>query len=1394
MKKNALTMIALTALLLPLSTLLADSWPSGTDITIASGTTITVDSPLASISTLTNNGTLNFNEGASLVIQSSRNSAIGSGSGNIGTLNMNGGQLTHQGTGYLVVGHLGAEGFLNIGANAELFVPNSRLCISYNASGMRDLPSYGTVSVAGLLSVSRLETTGYFPNDLDTPPYPVSATLIIEQGGILEVGDFQNNDHASSEIIIQGGTIRALQDANSFIIGNSAGTLEFIVADNTSLIFDSNGKNIFFRKSGTLNDLLFLGGDTSPEASNNGGLIKVGAGSLIIEIPPENNQLNGPIVVQQGTLGLGRPLADGQTVTVYPGATFLPYTPGDLNNVTFLDEDDLPLVYTVTYNTSDLDLVALNATYFDDRLAGPISGQQTPTLSGTLTHAADSAQAPFRLLGNGGTLNLDTTSLYSSYLQLEGPGTFNFLGRRDFTYADSGKLTITDGGYRQDTIFKVSDVNTATPATLTLDSGRFNVGEQLEVGIDGYGTFNAAGATIKLSRFNIGAGTDAVGTFNMSSGDVESNNESYLGYDNGTGYMNLTGGELKIHANFRIASNPSGMRELRPDAVLNITDALLRCNELKFNPNWTSDGSAKNIEAGFVNLYPDGILEIQKIHKNDDPIATINFRGGTLRARVNHDHFFSNGQGNATLKLQAIGDDDITLDTAGYDIVIKKDNGKTIFTGTGGLQKLGSGTLTLSATEVSYQGDTTVAGGTLKLGASQQIPDGANAGNLVLAADSTFDLNGKLENINRLQGYGTLISTKPGAILGVLNDNSSDTWEFTQLGSDNVELYKLGSGTLTLAAANAVPHNLNIANGTVKVQPTEINFRFYRFKVESVKNPDTANSMQVAEIALFNGSANVTANRSGINYDSTGGEGTDAESNAYPPAEKPEKAVDGALGKGSKWLDFRMKASRSAEDKERVWLQINFNEPQHITHYNWATANDNDERDPAAWRLQGSYDNTQWYDLDVRTGYTATSTRDVWVEAEGFELQNAANLPSIAPSATVLVGTEATLELDNTTSTIASISGNGTVELNDSTLVLQSKSDSDELFTGTISGTGSLTKLGTGTQTLTGSNTYTGSTVVEQGTLKIENAQPMSWFRYTVTKNKSNFSETQLSEFALYGNSGQRLNTGLTQGSDVASLQPGEFATPSSYSHGNNEGPDEIFDNNTATKWCLTGNVPAPDTPSTHRTIVMRLSDAVTEIYSYNLCTANDEPGRDPVNWLLEGSSDGVNWVILDTREGVAPPSTGGTGVSPNTDTGRFLYYNEGVPFTLHTRAVVAGTGSSSTGAIPTGSQIEVRDGATLTITTADTISALKIDMTSSGTINGFNPTPEGILHITNASGEGLAGLALPLNITSSNNLGSLSKWAIYVDGIRQNGVVLKFNSETGKLELHASGTTIFIR
>jgi hypothetical protein len=73
-----------------------------------------------------------------------------------------------------------------------------------------------------------------------------------------------------------------------------------------------------------------------------------------------------------------------------------------------------------------------------------------------------------------------------------------------------------------------------------------------------------------------------------------------------------------------------------------------------------------------------------------------------------------------------------------------------------------------------------------------------------------------------------------------------------------------------------------------------------------------------------------------------------------------------------------------------------------------------------------------------------------------------------------------------------------------------------------------------------------------------------------------------------------------------------------------NEGEVQAFDNNNNSKWLIfnsTGNIGYDFA-----------NDDAYVINSYSITSGNDEPNRDPRNWNLQGSNDGVNWTTVDSQ------------------------------------------------------------------------------------------------------------------------------------------------------------------
>jgi hypothetical protein len=85
------------------------------------------------------------------------------------------------------------------------------------------------------------------------------------------------------------------------------------------------------------------------------------------------------------------------------------------------------------------------------------------------------------------------------------------------------------------------------------------------------------------------------------------------------------------------------------------------------------------------------------------------------------------------------------------------------------------------------------------------------------------------------------------------------------------------------------------------------------------------------------------------------------------------------------------------------------------------------------------------------------------------------------------------------------------------------------------------------------------------------------------------------------------------------------------------EGAAKAYDNQTSTKWCVTS---APTGAVPISTVYDFAGTNTFVVTSYTVTTANDQPTRDPKDWVLQGcqgtctAGSDTGWVTLDTRTG----------------------------------------------------------------------------------------------------------------------------------------------------------------
>jgi len=140
------------------------------------------------------------------------------------------------------------------------------------------------------------------------------------------------------------------------------------------------------------------------------------------------------------------------------------------------------------------------------------------------------------------------------------------------------------------------------------------------------------------------------------------------------------------------------------------------------------------------------------------------------------------------------------------------------------------------------------------------------------------------------------------------------------------------------------------------------------------------------------------------------------------------------------------------------------------------------------------------------------------------------------------------------------------------------------------------------------------------------------YYRFATAKVQNNNSQMQISEFTLSHN-GSILNTNNRNG--TGTVIP-ITVTAGGQDVNAGEGALKVFDGSLDTKWFNNNAL----------TVALDIAfTAPTTVDSYNFATANDsvEFNRTPVSWRLFGSTDNVNWELLDARTDFAITNTNKT-------------------------------------------------------------------------------------------------------------------------------------------------------
>ncbi|HVZ62967.1 MAG TPA: autotransporter-associated beta strand repeat-containing protein, partial [Lacunisphaera sp.] len=420
---------------------------------------------------------------------------------------------------------------------------------------------------------------------------------------------------------------------------------------------------------------------------------------------------------------------------------------------------------------------------------------------GTLqyTGAGETTDRLFTLTTNGGTIDTSGTGALS----------FTNTGAVAFSGTSARTLTLTGTNTGANTLAPVIGDNTG--ATSLTKSGT--------------GTWKLSGANTYTGATNLNGGTLSIGA------------DANLGAAPGAatpGQLGFDGGTLETTASFTLAAN-RGIALNTGGGTIQVDSAIA-----------TTYGG---IAAGSGALTKSGTGTLTLAGANTYTGATT-VNGGTLKAGTSG----AFGNNSAMTLANTAG---VALDLNGFDtqvgsltgggatggnvtlglatLTVGGDNSSPaayagVISGSGGLTKIGTGTLTLSRTN-SYTGATTVNGGTLSLASTGAL--GSSSGTTV-ASGATLDVgfsSGTLGNTSAITlngaGVGSAGALTFSGTTATLNNaitlagnstiGGSGSGTLAGIVSGGFALTKAGSGTLTLSGANTYTGATTVTSGTLNL-------------------------------------------------------------------------------------------------------------------------------------------------------------------------------------------------------------------------------------------------------------------------------------------------------------------------------------------------------------------------------------------------------------------------------------------------------------------------------------------------------------------------------------------------------------------------------------------------
>ncbi len=980
-----------------------------------------------------------------------------------GTLALTG-TNTYTGKTIINAGTLAISNENNLGANPATFAADQ---LTLNGGTLRSQTNAVVIDDA-----NRGVTIGAGGGTLDTNSNLTIATVVAGSGTLNKTGSSTltlsgANTH-SGAVNINAGTLTAT--GGSAIGNTSAVTVSSGATFNTSANNETIGSLAGAGTTSLGANTLTLGGNNtstaySGVASGTGGITKTGTGNFTLS---GANTFTGTTTISAGTVTLGASnvFADTSTLALSGGTLAVGGNFSDtLGRLTLTANSNLD------FNSATSNLTFTNAnrtggTLTIDNWAGQAYGGGNSQLKFT------NSPTGFSTGTNGEYTQIQFTDWGTGSIRLSTGEIVPYTGGTVYTYAVNGASnwnvdnswldgtgtdpTADPGDYARnigDTAILGSKIT--APTTITVTAANRTLGYLIANNANRY---TITGNSL---LFDVSSGQAQI--VNQGAGGLTINsalnlNDSLVLTQTGSGTVN-TAGIAGTNRNLTFTGNGTGAVTVG-GVIATGTGTLTK------NGTSTLVLSGANTFTGAVSIN-EGTVSVGDVANSG---ASSHLGAGTT---------INLGSTGKTATLRFTGASDSTnrpLVIAGTGIVDVTTTGTTltesgVVSGSGILQKEGTGTLALTGTN-THTGGVNINAGTLAVTNGSAI---GNSSAVTVATGGTLALNSS-ETIGSLEGAG---ATTLGATTLTTGGNNASTGYTGIISGTGGALTKNGTGTFTLSGANTYTGATTVSTGTlVAASNTALGTSAAGTTVASGATLGLQGGISIGTEALNisgtgDGSNGVLRNLSGNN---TANGAVTVTATSTIQSDAGTLTLGGAINGSAASRALTFTGAGNTASTGNIGGNIST-----LTKTGSGTLS-----------LSGA--NTYSGATTVSAGtLVAGSASALGAVGGGTTVANGATLSlsnvtgvTLAESALTLtgqgVGAQGALQNlvgNNTVSGTIALGGETYVGVNSSTTLTS---------TGVVSGGFGLTKIGTGTLVLNGANTYTGTTAVNAGTLEVKHS------------------------------------------------------------------------------------------------------------------------------------------------------------------------------------------------------------------------------------------------------------------------------------------------------------------